>query len=44
MERCSRECSMGPSCTIWRGFKLANAVQTTGLAVWIGNLIPQGIT
>ena len=24
-----------------RGLSLANAVQTTGLAVWIGNLIPQ---
>ena len=26
------------------GLSLANAVQTTGLAVWIGNLIPQGIS
>jgi sodium-dependent dicarboxylate transporter 2/3/5 len=25
------------------GLSLANAVQSTGLAVWIGNLIPQGI-
>ena len=26
------------------GLSLANAVQATGLAVWIGNLIPQGIS
>jgi sodium-dependent dicarboxylate transporter 2/3/5 len=26
------------------GLSLANAVQTTGLAVWMGNLIPQGIS
>ena len=26
------------------GLSLANAVQSTGLAVWIGNLIPQGIS
>ena len=25
------------------GLSLANAVQTTGLAVWIGNLLPEGI-
>ena len=26
------------------GLSLANAVQSTGLAIWIGNLIPQGIS
>ena len=26
------------------GLSLANAVQATGLAVWMGNLIPQGIS
>ena len=26
------------------GLSLANAVQSTGLAVWMGNLIPQGIS
>ena len=26
------------------GLSLANAVQTTGLAIWIGNLLPEGIS
>ena len=26
------------------GLSLANAVQSTGLAIWMGNLIPQGIS
>ena len=41
MERCSRKCSLGFACFIWRWIKsLANAVQATGLAVWLGSLIP----